>query len=124
MTATTAQGDTEIKVDSTKPVDVRFDCDTPHVVVYALWSKQPNADWVNHANDELEGDGEPKSHQVPPPPKKTEIAYWLGIGGNPGTTFRVTVTFLQSGIEIRQLDERGQINERGEAIRKATLLCV
>jgi hypothetical protein len=125
MTMTATQSNKQIVVDSTKAVDIRFDCDTPHVVVYRVWSKQADADakWIRIVDDELEGDGEAKSHAVPSPAKNSQIAYWLGIGGNAGTTFRIKVAFLQAGIELGEFAEEGQINEHGEAFRKVTVLC-
>ena len=111
--------DSAIHADPTLPIDVDVAGETPHVVAYRLWTKAPGEDrWTVAAEGHSEG-GTTGSHAIGPLAIGTLVAWWLGIGGRPGSWFRAAVRFGQGGalLEGGEHRVRGRTNDRGGAVR-------
>ena len=108
-----------IHADPTAPIDVEVRGETPHVIAYKLWTKAPGEDrWTVAAEGHSE-DGVPDTHAIGPLPIGTLVAWWLGVGGRPGSWFRAGVRFGQGGalLEGGERRLRGRTNDRGGAVR-------
>lgn len=112
-----------VSFDSALPIEINVVSRSPHVLAYRFWSGAPG-NWQIVPNGEGHtSDDKPDAFTLGPVPDGTCIAYWMGIGGNPNTTFNGLVTLGQSG---RILDggtclETGKTNAEGFAFRKLQL---
>jgi hypothetical protein len=108
-----------IHADPTLPIDVSVAGETPHVLAYKVWTKAPGEDrWTVAAEGHSE-DEAVDTHAIGPRPIGTLIAWWLGIGGRPGSWFRAALRFGQSGalLDGGEHRVRGRTNDRGGAVR-------
>jgi hypothetical protein len=108
-----------IHADPTAPIDVEVRGETPHVLAYKLWVKAPGEDrWAVAAEGHSE-DGIPDAHAIGPLALGTLVAWWVGVGGRPGSWFRAVIRFGQGGalLEGGERRVRGRTNDRGGAVR-------
>jgi hypothetical protein len=92
------------------------------VAAYRLWRRAPGGDWVR-VGDGQTADDEPDFHRVGRLASGAEIAWWIGIGGNPATHFRIVLTFGQGGrlLEGGTCLEEGRTDEAGLAQREGVV---
>ena len=108
-----------IHADPTLPIDLELAVETPHVVAWRVWTKAPDDDrWIVAAEGHTE-DEAPDVHVLGPLALGTLIAWWIGIGGAPGSWFRVALRFRQRDepLEAGERRVRGRTNDRGGAAR-------
>lgn len=107
------------RFDPQKSLEINVTSRSPHVAAYRLWTREPQGDWQRIGEGHTEDD-QPDFYRVPPLPDGSEIAYWLGIGGNPSTSFRVLVALGQGGrlLEGGTRLEEGRTDEDGIAQRE------
>ena len=115
----------EAHFDPEKSVEIKVTSRSPHVVAYRLWSREPDGAWRRIGEGHTEDD-QPGSHRIDPMPKNSEVAWWLGIGGNPGTSFRALVTLGQDGVLLDggTCLEEGRTNDEGVAQREGSVILV
>jgi hypothetical protein len=109
--------DATLKIDPAAPIEVSFVVRSKHVVAYRLWvDPQTKGRW------QIVGDGHTADHipdlvTVSPVSAGDQLAFWLGIGGDPNSQYEVLVTFSQNGkiLQDGTLVERGTTNEKGVA---------
>jgi len=112
-----------VKHDPKKPLQISVVSKSPHVVAYRLWSNTPtDAEWAV-IGDGTTGDDTPDTVEVGPYPNGTQIAYWLGIGGNPNSRYTVLVLFAQDGslLEGGTSLVQGRVDSDGLAIEEGTV---
>jgi hypothetical protein len=97
-----------VKASPGVPITVTVVSQSPHVVAYRFWSRQPGQDWVLVREGDTRDDV-PDSFNTEALPKDSELLYWLGIGGNPNTPYRALVTLDQNAKRL----EGGTCSEDG-----------
>lgn len=113
------RGTKRVEIDPTRPIEVNVVARSPHVAAYRLWFRRPESEW-ERIGDGHTADDVPDFHGFGPVPQKSGFAYWLGIGGNPKTRFRVIVTLAQDGeiLEGGTCVEQGMTNADGVRMRE------
>jgi hypothetical protein len=109
--------DVTLRIDPAASIEVNFVVRSKHVVAYRLWVKTtPPAQWQVVADGHT-ADHIPDLVTVPPVSPGAQLAFWLGIGGDPNSQYEVLVTISQNGkmLEDGSLIERGRTNEKGVA---------
>ena len=96
------------RVDPAARLHVNVVNQSPHVVAYKIWVKQPGSDWV------VVGEGQTADEvadfiDLAPLPKGTLLDYWFGIGGNAMTAWSALLTLSQGGRFV----QGGLCNESG-----------
>jgi len=100
----------EIKMDPGKPLEVNVVSRSPHVLGYRVWTHTPQSTgpWQQVADGRTD-DNVPDNALVPPLATGSSLAYWFGLGGNPGTQYRALLLLSQDG----QMLNDGTIIEEG-----------
>ncbi len=85
-----------VTIQAGKPVEFNLVVHSPHVVAYRIWTRTAKqGDWQDvHGGRTDDLKPEFKALSVT---GGMRLAYWLGVGGNPGTQFRVIMTLGQDG---------------------------
>lgn len=85
-----------VTIQAGKPVEFNLVVHSPHVVDYRIWTRTANqSEWQDvHRGTTNDPQPEFKALSVT---NGMRLAYWLHVGGNPGTHFRVILTLGQDG---------------------------
>lgn len=112
----------QVPADPQRLVEINVVSQSPHVVAYRIWSRPPGGTWATLAEGHT-GDAIPDFNRVGPFPRGSEIAYWLGIGGNPRTSFHALVTLGQDGkiLPDGACPEIGKTDADGVAVREEVI---
>jgi hypothetical protein len=109
----------QVKMDPSKPLEVNVVSRSPHVVGYRIWTRPPGAlgPWTQAADGNT-NDNIPDATLLPPLPSGASLAYWFGVGGNPGTHYRALLILSQSGEVLIDgtLIEEGATDANGFAV--------
>jgi hypothetical protein len=85
-----------VTIQAGKKVEFNLVVDSPHVVAYRIWTRTSDQDPWQDVHGGKTGDLKPEFNALSVT-SGTRLAYWLGVGGNPGTRFRVILTLGQDG---------------------------
>jgi hypothetical protein len=109
---------TQATVDPAKPFQASVVSESPHVVSYRLWYEIPGGTWQVFGDGGTD-DNAPDVFVAGPVPKGSQVAYWLGIGGNPNTAYRAVVQIAQDSGPV----SGGKCVEEGNADAVGTAVC-
>jgi hypothetical protein len=106
--------------DTSKPIDINFVGQSPHVFVYRLWHKEPGTDdWTKIGEGDTQDDI-PDHHQTGPHPDGTQISGWFLAGGKKNSNYKFLVTMSQDGKVMHggTFSESGKTSSDGGASKK------
>jgi hypothetical protein len=84
-----------VKADPEKPIDFNIIPQSPHVVAFRVWARESAAsDWRKIHDGSSQGNQHKDIGKVP---VGGGVAYWIGVGGNASTEYRVVVALGQDG---------------------------
>jgi hypothetical protein len=109
--------DVTLQIDPAASIEVNFVTRSKHVVAYRLWDRDTAQGQWQVVADGHTADHVPDLVSVPKLPRGAQIAFWLGIGGDPNSQYEALVTVSQSGkiLDNGSLIERGGANDKGVA---------
>lgn len=105
----------QIVLDPSKPLEVNVVSHSPHVAAYRVWTWPAGVSGWTKVGEGSTADNVPDFFSTGPLAAQSKLHYWLGIGGNPGTNYRVIVTLGQSGQILPQgtIVVQGTVNASG-----------
>jgi hypothetical protein len=86
--------------DPSKPISFEVALESPHVVFYRLWYKEPGDEKFTilaSGSDEEPSDPSSHTHTVGPLKPNSKFAFFFHFIGNPKTAFRGRVRIRQDG---------------------------
>jgi hypothetical protein len=110
----------KIPVDNQKSVEVNLTPTTPQVFAYRMWSRAPGETTWTRIHEGTTEDGKPEQKKLGPFVENSVLAYWIGVGGTPGSSFEIVVTFAQDGKVVKggAVVESGHTSDKGVALRR------
>lgn len=87
-------------MDPTLPIEISVRIDSPQVVLYRLWYKEPgDSTFTIFATGDDQSGSNPSGHQhgVGPLRNGSTIRWFFMISGNPHSPYRITVQASQNG---------------------------
>jgi hypothetical protein len=82
--------------DPSKVTDINVGIDSPHVVTFRIWYRNPEDEKWTRIGEGQTADDSPDYFQTGPLGDETRLAYYLIIVGNAFTSFSATVTLSVS----------------------------
>jgi hypothetical protein len=109
--------------DPALPLDVELSFESPHVVLYRLWTRLPDQEtWtvVASGTDDALSNPSAHRHRLPPLPSGSRVAVLMNLSGNPETAFRARLELLQEGRAVMGGSHtfRGLTDRDGFAMRR------
>ena len=95
---------------------------SPHAVVYRLWTKQDGEDWQVISEGGLADNKVDAGEFIAV--RGTEFAYWLGIGSDkPQSRFDISIVLNQDNLVLVDgiIQESGRVDDEGIAQRLETV---
>lgn len=116
----------QVKIDTTKQLEINVVSRSPHVVGYRIWTRAPNAVAWSQVADGDTADNIPDSTKLQPVASGVSLTYWFGIGGNPNTHYRALLILSQDGAVLNDgtLIEEGATDANGFAVVEKELVFV
>lgn len=99
-------------------IDFNIVSNSPHVVAYRVWKKEPNeTDWTKIAEGHT-ADDVPDHQQFGPFPSGATVAYWMAVGGHPNTPYKVATIWGSGGILFQggHFEETGVVSDAGSRV--------
>ncbi len=87
-------------LNTTKPLQVEVKIDSAHYVTFGMWYRKPgDAKWTSFAGGKDDDSATTSIHNytIGPLPSGSLVHYFFHFAGNPKTTYKVTIAFLQEG---------------------------
>ena len=100
------------------PLDINVSGMSPHVCAYRLWWRQANTDWQVIAEGST-GDQAP-DHVRHALAEGAQLAYWVGVAGNPNTSYQAIITLGQEGKALPNglVGVEGRTNDAGVDVQE------
>ncbi len=103
-----------VKADPEKAIDFNVVPQSPHVIAFRVWTRpSATAPWTKVDDGSSQGEHHKDIGKIP---VGGGVAYWIGVGGNANTEYRVLVALGQDGRLLPDgFTEKGMTDGNGVA---------
>lgn len=87
----------QVTLNPSKPLEVNVISHSPHVAAYRIWTRPAGGSGWTKVAEGSTADNVPDFFSTGPLTSGAKLHYWVGVGGNPATNYRIIVTLGQGG---------------------------